>query len=465
MAFDLKAIETLAPDQASLAAASKLTKRSHWGRLEKNEARALLWGECQGSGANPYRVVIDAGDQGYKCTCPSRKFPCKHSLALMLISGTTPESFAAGDVPDWVEEWLGRRRKTAAAPAGVAVGAAKSIGDALVPVEAEPEDAAAIQRREAAQLKRASETRAAVIAGLLELDQWIVDQLRLGLAGFIDAASERCRRISSRLIDMKASALASRIDEIPGRLLGLRSEERPEATIRELGKLVLLAEAWRKSPDDPELQRMVMASETREQVLSKSDAIQIVSSWEVLGEQIETRRDGLVSHATWLLNLKNMAPQFALLQDYYPASAGRRANAFSAGERFEARLVFFPARLPLRALMIERIGSARHDGPWPETSIATVVDPLAAHSLHQDHTPWETDTPLLLPAGAILRDGNGAAWWQRHNDASGIALPIMGSPPEPIFGMALAATAAIWDGARLKLLAAESGSFGRLSLS
>lgn len=51
--FDLKTIEALAPDQASLSSASKLTKQSNWPRLEKNEQLALIWGECQGSGSNP----------------------------------------------------------------------------------------------------------------------------------------------------------------------------------------------------------------------------------------------------------------------------------------------------------------------------------------------------------------------------------------------------------------------------
>jgi uncharacterized Zn finger protein len=92
VAFDRKGIEALAPDQSSLSAASKLTKRSVWVRLEQQGT--LLWGECQGSGANPYRVVVDASDQGYKCTCPSRKFPCQHSLALMWISATAPDQFS-----------------------------------------------------------------------------------------------------------------------------------------------------------------------------------------------------------------------------------------------------------------------------------------------------------------------------------------------------------------------------------
>ncbi|WP_287266185.1 SWIM zinc finger family protein [Mesorhizobium sp.] len=284
MEFDLKTIEALAPDQASLGAASKLTKRSSWPRLEKNEQQALIWGECQGSGSNPYRVVIDTGDHGYKCTCPSRKFPCKHTLALMWIAATAPASFAAAEsIPEWVNDWLSRRRKTTPPPGQSTSGAAaKSIDEAArTDQSAAVEDVAAVERREAAQRKRAEDTRQAVSAALDELDQWIADQLRLGLSGFIDGSSDRCRRIAARLVDMKATALAGRIDEIPSRLMALRIEERPDAAIRELGKLVLLAKAWRSAPDDPELKRLVSTSETREQVLANPDARQVESFWEV----------------------------------------------------------------------------------------------------------------------------------------------------------------------------------------
>nr|WP_240992534.1 SWIM zinc finger family protein [Mesorhizobium ciceri] len=169
MEFDLKTIEALAPDQASLSAASKLTKRSSWPRLEKNEQQALIWGECQGSGSNPYRVVIDTGDHGYKCTCPSRKFPCKHTLALMWIAATAPASFAAAEsIPEWVNDWLSRRRKTTPPPAQPTSGAAaKSIDEAArTDQSAAVEDVAASERREAAQRKRAEDTRQAVSAAL-----------------------------------------------------------------------------------------------------------------------------------------------------------------------------------------------------------------------------------------------------------------------------------------------------------
>ncbi len=465
MAFDLKTVEALAPDQASLSAASKLTKRSHWVRLERNDAQGLIWGECQGSGANPYRAVADTGDHGSKCTCPSRKFPCKHALALMWIEATADQSFAAGETPEWVNDWLGRRRKGTGKPESGAESGKKSIIEAQTPQEsAKTEDPAATQRREAAQRKRADTTQRSIAAGLDELDQWIADQLRLGLSGFIDASTERCRRIAARLVDAKAAALASRIDELPSRLIALRAEERPEAALRHLGKLVLLAKAWRAAPDNPDLWRMVATSETRDQLLANPDAPRVESLWEVLGEKIETRRDGLVSHATWLLDLKAMTPRFAVLQDYYPASAGKRLQAFSPGDRFVARLVFYPSSAPLRALVAERFADASATAEaWPDNEESR-RDPLALHVARQHAAPWDTDSPLLLPLGMILRDEDDRPWWQAAEHAGGMALPLADAVPKAVFGLTLQATAGLWDGARLSLLAAQS-PYGRLDLS
>ena len=466
MQLDLKTIEALAPDQASLGAAAKLTKRSNWPRLETNEQLGLIWGECQGSGSNPYRVAFDTRDHGYKCTCPSRKFPCKHILALAWISATAPASFARVDqTPEWVNDWLGRRRKPGQSSAQTAAGSeGKSIDEASRPDESPPvEDAAAAERREAAQRKRAEDTRSAVSAALDELDQWIADQLRLGLAGFVDACGERCRRIAARLVDLKATALAGRIDELPAGLMALRAEEKPDAAIRELGKLVLLAKAWRAAPDNVELKRLVSTSETREQVLANPDAVQVESDWEVLGEKIETRRDGLVSHATWLLDLKIPTPRFAVLLDFFPASAGRRSGAFAPGDRFKARLVFYPSRSPLRALVVERMGDAA-PGAWPAFAPDVARDPLAAYVAFQNDAPWSSDCPIILPAGAIALDEKENAWWQAASDPHGIALPVAGSVAQSLLGLELEATAALWTGARLELLASQS-NMGRLDLS
>jgi hypothetical protein len=103
MTLSLEKIEALAPDQGAVEAARKLLKPANWPKLAADSA-GLVWGECQGSGATPYRVVISEVDAGFKCTCPSRKFPCKHSLALMWLRAEGKVAFSTADAPEWVRE-------------------------------------------------------------------------------------------------------------------------------------------------------------------------------------------------------------------------------------------------------------------------------------------------------------------------------------------------------------------------
>jgi hypothetical protein len=106
----------LAPDQASLSAAAKLRKPGPWSLLGCDDAAGLIWGECQGSGSSPYRVICSEADYGTECTWPSRKFPCKHALALMWMRADRAPSFKAEPFPDWVGDWLARRKPGGAAP-------------------------------------------------------------------------------------------------------------------------------------------------------------------------------------------------------------------------------------------------------------------------------------------------------------------------------------------------------------
>src|SRR5271154_6280766 len=109
MAFNSAKIEALAPDQAALDAARKLLKPATWPTLGCDDA-GIVWGEAQGSGAAPYRVIVSELDAGYKCPCPSRKFPCKHGLALMWLRAEGKVPFATAPLPEWVKDWLARRR-------------------------------------------------------------------------------------------------------------------------------------------------------------------------------------------------------------------------------------------------------------------------------------------------------------------------------------------------------------------
>ncbi len=453
MKITLQTVQALAPDQASLNAANKLLKPAKWPLREIDEGAGLVWGECQGSGSNPYRTVFDNNDQGYKCTCPSRKFPCKHALALMWMYADAPSEFSAGTTPEWVTDWLGRRRNTGgAAKKTETTTKGKSLTTAQMGEAEKPKDPKAEARAKAAAEKRAADTQTALMGAMDDLETWIDDQLRTGLSGLMGDLVPRCRAIAARMVDGKAAALAGRLDEIPAELMALPGEERLDALVGHLGKLVILARAFRSDPANPAIRRAVATSEKREDIVSNPEALKVTARWEVVGERIKTRRDRLVSQATWLLNLD--AADFALLLDFFPASVGKRGSAFAPGDQFEGEVIYYPAPTPLRAVVNNRTALS-NTAEWPQKG-----QPLSK-SLAERETaaPWEMTNPILLPAGQIMNDGAGKAWWQALD---GPAWPLETAPATPIFGMELAQTAALWNGTRLSILSAQT-NWGRVA--
>ncbi|HVT68540.1 MAG TPA: SWIM zinc finger family protein, partial [Trebonia sp.] len=112
-------IQALAPDPASLKAGVKLSSPGPWSEYGARSEAGLVWGACRGSGAKPYQVSAQfpdgaEGQPVYKCTCPSRKFPCKHILGLLLLwsAGAVPET-GPDAIPARVHEWLDSRRERA----------------------------------------------------------------------------------------------------------------------------------------------------------------------------------------------------------------------------------------------------------------------------------------------------------------------------------------------------------------
>jgi hypothetical protein len=441
MALDIRAIEALAPDQSSLKAAAGLVKPAKWLGVAGNADGTIIWGMCAGSGANPYKVAVDLRDNGSKCTCPSRKFPCKHGLALMWIKAGGVMPFGTGETPEWVGDWLKRRR---GAPVDHG-SAGKDAGAAADGDEPRAEDPKATARREAATAKRLADNDAAMTGALEALEQWVSDQLRTGISGFIDDATARCRRIASRMVDGKAPTLAGRIDELPSRLLLVPVGDRIRVALDELSRLILLSRAFRSAPRDPAIRRAVTSAENRETLLADPTAPRVTSVWEVLAERLVTRRDGLISQTTWLLNLGD-GPRFAMLLDFHPASAGRRGTSFIQGEQFEAEVAFYPAANPIRALMVRR-GDTCTGSPWPDPGEKSIAESVAP-SLIAD--PWCGETPVLLPPGRIVLDAKSAPWWR--SNCGRMTHPVSGDVPAVARGAALTSAVAIWSANRLEML-------------
>ena len=95
-------VAALAPDSASAAAGQSLANVRKWSALGRSDR--AIWGLCQGSGKQPYQARVDLAEPAFKCSCPSRKFPCKHGLGLLLLFAKKADAFSRGDEPG-----LGRR--------------------------------------------------------------------------------------------------------------------------------------------------------------------------------------------------------------------------------------------------------------------------------------------------------------------------------------------------------------------
>src|SRR3954463_11415295 len=96
----------LAPSASAQRTARALTTERYW-RDTGWDGDTLVWGRCQGSATAPYQAIADLDGPGYHCSCPSRKIPCKHVLAVLLR--WSAGQLTPGHPPDWVHDWAATR--------------------------------------------------------------------------------------------------------------------------------------------------------------------------------------------------------------------------------------------------------------------------------------------------------------------------------------------------------------------
>jgi hypothetical protein len=86
MNMDEAYADSLAPNAAAIKNARGVVLKRKLVGLFRSADDTLLFGDCKGSGAENYRPSADFSDPSkpvFRCTCPSRQFPCKHSLAIL----------------------------------------------------------------------------------------------------------------------------------------------------------------------------------------------------------------------------------------------------------------------------------------------------------------------------------------------------------------------------------------------
>lgn len=399
---------SLAPDAAAVRAARSLSSDKTWceaGLTQDADLPPTVWGLCQGSGVQPYQTCVDLTEPAYRCSCPSRKFPCKHTLAILLrwASGAVPVAPAPAWVRDWQASRAGRVTRAVARQETARTGG-EGTGRAA---------------GERATLRRA----ARVSAGLEELDRWLADQIRGGLAGAVKLGYGHWEAMAARLIDAQAPGMARLVRNLTGYL------DDPERLLAEIGLLRLLAAGYARLEQLPD----GLAATVRQRVGLPTSAEEVLSTtpvrdrWQVLGTRDELE-DNLMVRRVWLrgattgraaLVLSFAGPGQVFITDLVP------------GTELDADFCFYPDHL--RVLIAHR-----HAPAAPIEALAgglPAPDAMREYARALAADPWLERWPLVLARVAPARAaGSGSGRQERWclippGHAAGVPVdPAAGAP-------------------------------------
>jgi hypothetical protein len=272
--------------------------------------------------------------------------------------------------------------------------------------------------------RRAEQREARVASGLTELDRWLCDQVRQGLAASQQAGYSHWDDIAARMVDAQAPGLAERLRALAsvphsgagwdGRLL------------EEYALLRLLAVAYRRQAELPEPLRETVRSRIgfslrRADVLAGGQPVR--DHWQVLARR-DIEQDRIRSRRTWLRGRKTGRPALVLS---FAAAGLALDDSLAVGTDTDADLVFYAGAVPLRAIVLAQ-HDATNGGPPDGDTIAGLLAGYAA-ALAED--PWLDSWP------AVLRITPACSPVPAVCDADGEGLPLHpgAGPCWPLFAI------------------------------
>lgn len=316
-------------DNATLKAGKALANTSKWTSRFAHEK--ALWGFCQGSGAMPYFTQIDTQNLAFKCSCPSRKFPCKHGVGLAFLFLNDQNAFVeTTELDDRVGEWLEKRSTR------------------KITQIADNEEVTANEKAEEAKLKRSDTRMRQVDAGVLELKQWLEDQVRSGIIDIPSKMYVFTQNIKARMVDAKAGGLAAALRNLEE--INFFEEGWQVEFMRQISRLYLLLDTYDNFEKIPEtLQQDV--KNLMGWTVKKEDVLQTQTfgdQWVVLSRQIQEEDKGLTSERCWLWGTRSNRP--ALILNFFGGFGPPLGITHAAGTTVIGDLCFYPSTFPLRAL-------------------------------------------------------------------------------------------------------------------
>ncbi|MCW8197315.1 SWIM zinc finger family protein [Verminephrobacter aporrectodeae subsp. tuberculatae] len=404
MQLTAQSVLSLAPDEASAKAAKGLLAPGKWGSSLGSSERAV-WGACQGSGAKPYQTQVDVTGAAptFKCSCPSRKFPCKHGLALMLLRADCANLFASVQEPQWVCDWLDSRKERA-----------QRKQDRTDAIALDPQAAAAAQ---AALAKREGERWKRIEAGADDLERFLMDRIAQGLATLERGNLEAWNQLAARMVDAQAPGLGELLCRAAA-AVGV-GPQWPAAVLALMGRMQLCIDALRHREDLPghlvcDLQAALGWAADSDAALAQGERVE--DTWLVVGCVVQERAQRLSERRVWLYGARS--GRRALVLDFSHNGRGFETH-WPLGCGVRTTLAFYPGASPLRALPCAAVEAAQTPA-WPHLPSSGEWQ-LAANQLAAN--PFAPLSLVLLPKVAAARHED--RWWLHMLDGDpGRAVPL-----------------------------------------
>jgi len=419
-------VTKLAPDASSLAAARKLAVPGPWS--DTGATDLLLWGKCQGSGKTPYQVSVDLTGPAFKCSCPSRKFPCKHGLALLLLWVDGRGTIRDSEQPaDFAGDWAAAR-------------SARAASAATPPAERKAQDPEA-------KARRVEDRLSLMTAGMDDFALWLGDLARGGLAAARQQPYVWWDAAAARLVDAQLPGLADQVRD-----MGSAVSARPDWAdhlLMTLGRWWTATHAWtaRETLSNDELGdlRAFLGWAFATEEIKAGDAV--TDRWLVLGAH-RTDDGKLQQQRTWLWG--ETSHEIVQVLDF--AARGQPlAVAKVVGSVLEATIARYPGTATRRAVFATEPSAVGSSPTLPAGIDLAVASAKAAAAWATN--PWAVRVPVVL---AEVR-----ATPKRLVDSAGRALDLIPAPENLLLlalsgGAPVQVFAELEDG-RLRPLACEAG--------
>ncbi len=327
-------IEKLAPKESAFKAGKKLAVISKWDSLEQSER--AIWGSIKGSGKKPYLVQIDTTNIAYKCTCPSRQFPCKHAIGLLLVQSQNKSAFTVSKEPDYVENWIEKRAKRA-----------EKVDKEEKELTEEDKG-----KRTIAKVKRNDDKLKLTMAGVGELKLWLTDMIRVGILELANRPFTYFDNMMERMVDAKAPGLAGWIKALRNLPYNEPHLWQDESLII-ISKLFLLVKAAENFDsydlhEQKAIKGLLGWAYKQQELLADESNLSVKDEWLILGSNKEIQED-LTILRYWLYGVNTK--RRAIIIRFQNKFTTTQVIPIVEGTVTEAELTFYPSLEPHRAFI------------------------------------------------------------------------------------------------------------------